>query len=275
MPPRGSKYPPASIKTTGKRGPKPFPGTRRKRCDLRVPPPKPILRHTHHCPRKRKIEVLTWLVCHLVSEPRRTEFGEPYVATRMKIGQARMTVQEQAELKQINNSFAVLYRPPTYLEAEAFWKIPCSTIARWWRRKEKYLPPDILEKAKSPRIELMGGSTPYRAFSPGVVSREGGPEATGAASTHADPSQGTTSEPVAMDISDGSDSETDDSDDSDSDEDLPDINTALGVSGNTESTEETGDTGEYEEFRDAQEFQQEAEEYAEGDDSAVYALQAC
>ncbi|KAI0596709.1 hypothetical protein F4775DRAFT_563220 [Biscogniauxia sp. FL1348] len=298
MPPRGFRYLKGPENAKGRPGPRPFPGSRRKRCDLRVPPAKPIQRRVHRHTKKRKVEVLMWLAFHRVPEPRRTGNGI-YTATRLKAGMCQLTPEEQQELNDLNNPYAILYRPPTYQEAEDFWKISCSTISRWWYNKEKYLTPDILEKIKGRPVELVGGipSNPT-VNSPSAGNGQPG-NASGTTAAAANPQ-------TVMEISDdsGSDSENDSSDD---DEELPDLNTALGGGGNgggsgsgsdgdgdrsantlQDTTTSRGGTEDTQEFQDAQEFQQqqeqqqqqqqqqqqEAEDDAEDEDSAVRLLQA-
>ncbi|KAI0454585.1 hypothetical protein F5B21DRAFT_504279 [Xylaria acuta] len=36
----------------------------------------------------------------------------------------------------------VIDRPPTFEEAEAFWKMNKTTVANWWSHRAKYLSPD-------------------------------------------------------------------------------------------------------------------------------------
>ncbi|KAI1488651.1 hypothetical protein F5X96DRAFT_66524 [Biscogniauxia mediterranea] len=291
MPPRGYRYLRGPENVKGRPGPRPFPGTRRKRCDLRVPPAKPIQRRVQRHTKKRKVEVLMWLAFQRVPEPRRTGSG-PYIATRLKNGMSRPSADEQQRLAELNNPYAILYRPPTYQEAEEFWKISSSTIARWWVYKEKYLTPEIIEKIKDRPIELVGGtpSNPTMTInSPSAAwyAQQGSVSGTAAAPAGSQ---------TVMEISDdsGSDPESDYSDD---DEELPDLNTALGGGGDDggggggdsngdgsannlqDRAANRGGTEETQEFQDAQEFQQQqqqqqAEDEVEGEDSAVRLLQA-
>lgn len=46
------------------------------------------------------------------------------------------------------NGSVIHYRPPTYEETSAFWKVPASTITKWWKNQDKILSPQ--RKAYSP-----------------------------------------------------------------------------------------------------------------------------
>ncbi|KAI2463450.1 hypothetical protein F4781DRAFT_124357 [Annulohypoxylon bovei var. microspora] len=209
-----------------KPGPKPFPGTRRKRCDLRVPPVQPI-RHHHRYPRKRKIDVLTWLVNYRVADTRKNEFGEP-PAPRLKSGQEPLSEEQLREIRLCKDP--VIYRPATYREAEKHWKIQGAIIASWWQGKKKYLPPAELEKSKY----YMTQSSPNRAFKPQpsqnqTVTQNGiQPPTLQPTMNAATQSRAGVAQPhqAVVEISDDSESDSGGFI-SDDDEDLPDIETAI------------------------------------------------
>ncbi|KAI1254420.1 hypothetical protein MGN70_003823 [Eutypa lata] len=149
MPPLGYKYNPGSYKTRNKRGPKPFPGTRRKRCDLRVPPPQPIVRPKTTYNKKRKTDVLMYLIHHRLADARGFDQRDHYFPiTRMRQGMAPLSMEEAKQRREYWDKGAVVYRPPTLRDAENFWKIPHSTITHWWKKREKYLPASELERVK-------------------------------------------------------------------------------------------------------------------------------
>ncbi|KAI1214766.1 uncharacterized protein F4807DRAFT_455217 [Annulohypoxylon truncatum] len=186
-----------------KRGPKPFPGTRRKRCDLRVPPVQPI-RHNHRYPRKREIDVLTWLVNHRVADARKNEFGEP-LAPRLKSGQEPLSEEQLREIR------------------------PCAIIAAWWQQREKYHPPAEIEKSRYYLIQ----SSHHRNFKPpsqnkSVAQNSIEPPSLQPTSNAATQSRAGVAHPrqAVVEISDESESDSG-SFINDGDEDLPDIETAI------------------------------------------------
>ncbi|RYP72484.1 hypothetical protein DL770_007961 [Monosporascus sp. CRB-9-2] len=130
-----------------KRGPKPFPGTRRKRCDLRVPPPQPIIRPRNTYTRKRRTDVLMWLIHHKIPEENQFRRGDSYAYTRTRAGIAPLPVHEENERRRKWANGETIYRAPTYKDAERFWKVPAGSICQWWKKREKYLPPHELERA--------------------------------------------------------------------------------------------------------------------------------
>ena len=122
MPPPTTQHPPRLYGSKSKRGPKPFPGSRRKRCNLRVPPPQPVLRPKTTYTKEQKTEVLLYLIHHRIYE----------------VGRCAAFPHD-----------VVVSRTPTYRDAEKYWRIPIPTIDSWWRNREKYLPPAELEHVKS------------------------------------------------------------------------------------------------------------------------------
>ncbi|RYP03978.1 hypothetical protein DL764_004749 [Monosporascus ibericus] len=130
-----------------KRGPKPFPGTRRMRCDLRVPPPQPIIRPRNTYTRKRRTDVLMWLIHHKIPEENQFRRGDSYAYTRTRAGIAPLPVHEENERRRKWANGETIYRAPTYKDAERFWKVPAGSICQWWKKREKYLPPHELERA--------------------------------------------------------------------------------------------------------------------------------
>ena len=147
MPPRGYKYPPGSGPKK-KRGPKPFPGTRRNRCNLRVPPPQPIVRPKSSYSRKHKTDVLLYLIHHRISDVREFRPDDHYVPTRRREGLAHLSAAEERDRRLCWENGAAVSRAPTYRDAERYWKIPLSTINAWWKNRGKYLPTHELERVK-------------------------------------------------------------------------------------------------------------------------------
>ncbi|KAL7625186.1 hypothetical protein AAE478_004401 [Parahypoxylon ruwenzoriense] len=221
-------------KTGVRRGPKPFPGTRRNRCDLRVPPAQPILRSKTTYPRKRRIEVLLWLINYRVADTRKNDFGEPF-PPRVKLGQQQLSYEEQREMRLRRDP--VVYRPPTYREAELFWKIRAGTIAHWWQTREKYLSPAQLEKARDYKIQPSPYGGSYKPQPPQppqpTQSQTIAQSSIQHTSAHITPPQPSQLQPgvvqpqiPVVEISD--DSESDSADfDSDDDEDLLDVESAV------------------------------------------------
>ncbi|KAI0383269.1 hypothetical protein F5Y04DRAFT_250963 [Hypomontagnella monticulosa] len=75
---------------------------------------------------KKKIEVLVWI----------TQIRIPLPQSIARPGYARPTVTPPDDgLPPVEPG----YRRPTYAEAAEFFKIPRSTIGRWWRRRDDIL----------------------------------------------------------------------------------------------------------------------------------------
>ncbi|RYP72726.1 hypothetical protein DL771_004062 [Monosporascus sp. 5C6A] len=165
MPARKARAGPMEINRP-KRGPKPFPGTRRKRCDLRVPPPQPIIRPRNTYTRKRRTDVLMWLIHHKIPEENRFRRGDSYAYTRTRAGIAPLPVHEENERRRKWANGETIYRAPTYKDAERFWKVPAGSICQWWKKREKYLPPHELERANLIHDLYMTG-VPARSESSG------------------------------------------------------------------------------------------------------------
>ncbi|KAI1458469.1 hypothetical protein F4805DRAFT_140448 [Annulohypoxylon moriforme] len=231
-----------------KRGPKSFSGTRRKRCDLRVPPVQPVqpVRHITRYSRKRKIDVLTWLVNHRVADISKNEFGEPPTPC-LKSGQKPIPEEQLQELRQCKDH--TIYRPATYREAEKYWNIQGTLIALWWQRREKYLPPAEIEKSKYYMIQ----SSPNKKFKPpsqekSVAQNSIEPPTLQPASNAATQSPTSVAQPkqAAVEISDDSGSDSDGFI-GDDDEESPDIQPAIA---------NTRNTGDDQMSKDIQELQQ-------------------
>ena len=129
-----------------KRGPKKFTGSRRTRCDLRVPPVKPISRPIRSHSRKFKTDVLLWLINNRIAVTETGQWGLPYLASASstRVGRVPLTDEDRVILKQAFRDNGVLYRPPTYKEAAAFWNVRANSVQNWWVIREKYLSPDDL-----------------------------------------------------------------------------------------------------------------------------------
>ncbi|KAI1099609.1 hypothetical protein F4804DRAFT_77437 [Jackrogersella minutella] len=210
-------------RTGGKRGPKPFPGTRRKRCDLRVPAFQPIREHPKQYSRKRRSEVLLWLIHHRVADSRKNDFGEP-PAPRLKPGQTPLSNEEHREIRMCKSS--IIYRPPTFKEAEEFWKIQSTTIRLWWLSKGKYISPAEVENARLYRCQPSLDSTFKQTL--GVAQNSFQPPALQSTSNAAAqlPPSDVQPQPSVVEISDDSDSHPGGYN-SDDDEDLPDVETVI------------------------------------------------
>ncbi|KAI3324912.1 hypothetical protein HD806DRAFT_533515 [Xylariaceae sp. AK1471] len=269
-------------RTGGKKGPKRFPGSRRKRCNLRVPPVKPIMRPKNHHPRKRKVEVLLWLIDNRVAVTQGNLWGEPLLGIALRKGQSRLTDEEHKTLKEFWRVNGVLYRPPTYKEAKSFWRINTGSIAHWWANRKKWLSPADYERSiKLPVWETAPGfGIPKSAPRPQVI-----PEASAAADAvdsadGDDGDDGDNSEddddndnaaaelppPTVMEGSDDSDIELDDDDD-----ELPEPEATLSEELAAEARQaqapiESAEEGS--EFQDAPEYQEVEKEGENGDDTS-------
>ncbi|KAK7751021.1 hypothetical protein SLS62_007006 [Diatrype stigma] len=141
-----------------KKGPKPFPGSKRTRCDLRVPPTaekkprKPTTRHS----KRRKTQVLEWLIRHRIAE-QRARPSDLYHAVRSRSGEALISYEEMRDRKIVWERGGVVYRTPTYRDAAKHWRINAGVIVAWWQNKEKYLPKSEIERI-SARHPLTGCS---------------------------------------------------------------------------------------------------------------------
>ena len=92
-------------RTNQRPGPKPKPLSERL---LVYKPPKPIQRIERSYSRERKIEVILFRKHHRV---------------------------QSIDL----DTGLLVYRPPTFLQMQAFWKIPDETIRRWWNSQDTIL----------------------------------------------------------------------------------------------------------------------------------------
>lgn len=92
--------------------------------------PKAIVRPkvTYH--KKRKQDVLLWLINH------RIEDNEDY-STNGARWREDATPCVEKEPRRMPDGSETWFRGPTYIEAANFWKIPLGTIAYWWKDKEK------------------------------------------------------------------------------------------------------------------------------------------
>ncbi|KAI0491153.1 hypothetical protein F4859DRAFT_36099 [Xylaria cf. heliscus] len=144
----------------GQRGPKKFTGSRRKRCDLRVPPTKPIVRPLCRHTRKRKTEVMLWMLDSRVPVTKGNAFGVPHIisSSSNRRDRANLTEDERDALKKAFRENGVIYRLPTFKDAEAFWKINKTTVSDWWRCRSKYLSKDDYDRSHNlPVYETVPG----------------------------------------------------------------------------------------------------------------------
>jgi len=113
-------------KSGGRRGPRPFVGSRRKRCDLRVPSVNPVKRHITIISRKRKIEVLLWLIDNCVALTGTPKTADIIVTMAVRDGATALTLEQERALEffRVNG---VVYCPPLYKEAAVFWSITKSS----------------------------------------------------------------------------------------------------------------------------------------------------
>ncbi|KAI1191012.1 hypothetical protein F5B17DRAFT_363810 [Nemania serpens] len=226
-----------------KPGPKPFPGSRRKRCDLRVPPVKPKNpSHARHSP-QFKMDVLRWLINNRVAITEQAENGRPWIAniTGVRASQTALTDDEREQLTRAFLKNGVVYRPPTFYEGAIAWNVPRATVVWWWKYRKRYLLPDDYERSsRLPVCEITPGSSfPEPVPEPQVLPE--GRATTGNVDTqyneddendedgNDDDSDGGDGDdvlelppPTTIDMSDVSDSEPDDDD-----SELPDLEAVL------------------------------------------------
>ncbi|KAI1199890.1 hypothetical protein F5X97DRAFT_108516 [Nemania serpens] len=224
-----------------RRGPKPFTGSRRKRCDLRVPPVKPVVRPIVHHPRQLKIDVLHWLINNRVAITEATEHGNPWLASASatRKSQKVLTDDERRALRQAFHKNGAIYRPPTFVEAGLAWKLGTATIVHWWEHRERWLSPEDFERSNNLLVyEIAPGAgipepDPEPAPEQQVVPEDGAvtdnvdaPEDENNHDDHNDDSDDDDvvelPPPSAIELSDTSDSEIDDDD-----SELPDLEAAL------------------------------------------------
>jgi hypothetical protein len=118
-----------------KRGPKPKPIEERP-----YKQPKPISRVQRSYSRERKIEVILYLLHHRIQDDqnRRIRSGESRIGAPGATGATGATeTTETTETTEPADSTGITYRAPTYHEASAHFKIPATTIAAWWKQKDK------------------------------------------------------------------------------------------------------------------------------------------
>ncbi|KAH8160593.1 hypothetical protein CIB48_g7655 [Xylaria polymorpha] len=203
-----------------KRGPKKFTESRRKRCDLRVPPTKPIVRPHNRQTRKRKTEVLLWLIDNRVSVTKESPSGGPFLISPSATRRERtyLTQDEREALKQAFRENGVIYRPPIFQEAETFWKVKKTTIAGWWRERSKFLSAEDYDRSnKLPVYEIAPGfGIPKSAPRPQVLPETPATaDAVNTPDTDDDDASDAvgSSPPSVIEVSDDSDIELDDDED--------------------------------------------------------------
>jgi hypothetical protein len=114
---------PPPVKIKKKRGPKPKP------LELRAVAAKPLKRRERTYSREQKIRVLTFLIQHKVE---RTEARE----IRRRMGSRDSDAVLKTDFSR--------YRDVTLQETSDFFKIPTSTIASWWNKRD-----DIMKNSTS------------------------------------------------------------------------------------------------------------------------------
>ncbi|KAI0108704.1 hypothetical protein GGR51DRAFT_124066 [Nemania sp. FL0031] len=143
-----------------KRGPQKFSGSRRTRCDLRVPPVPPLTRPQRTHSRAFKAEIMLWLINNRVAVTETGQWGEPYLASASatRRGQVALTDEDRVALKKAFHVNGAIYRPPTFKEAAAFFKTSTCNIQGWWGVREKYLSPQDFDRSKKlPVCEVAPG----------------------------------------------------------------------------------------------------------------------
>ncbi|KAI1810166.1 hypothetical protein GGS20DRAFT_220739 [Poronia punctata] len=143
-----------------KKGPQPFPGSRRKRCDLRVPTGKPPFRPRAFVSNERKTAIVLWLIDTRIAVTQANLSGEPIIGNAVRTGFPRLTTQEEKALKDAFKANGAIYRPPTYKEAKVCWKISAASAANWWQNRKHYLSQAEYERSnKLPLWEATPGET--------------------------------------------------------------------------------------------------------------------
>ncbi|KAI1110913.1 hypothetical protein F5Y14DRAFT_335803 [Nemania sp. NC0429] len=229
-----------------RRGPKEFPGSRRKRCDLRVPPAKtPVRIHVKHT-REFKIDVLLWLINNRVAVTEASDRGGPWIASGSAARKSLrvLTDDERKALKQAFRKNGVIYRPPTLEEGGIAWDIgPKSTVSNWWDNRQKFLSPRDYERSNNlPAYEVAPGA----GIPPPAPEPQASPEDEAATDDIDAPDDGNDEDdddhnsdksgesdvvdqppPTTMEISDLSDGASDDDESDDDDSELAELEAAL------------------------------------------------
>ncbi|KAI1424391.1 hypothetical protein F5Y12DRAFT_715339 [Xylaria sp. FL1777] len=252
-----------------KPGPKKFPKGCRKRCDLRVPP-------AHHArpqssfTRKRRTEVLLWLIDNRVATAQTTTVGEPYIASSVRQGQTPLTEDDHKALKEAFRENGVIYRPPTYQDASVIFNIGRANIASWWVKRKKYLSPNDYDRSnKLPMYETTPGAGNPTSARPHVLPETIVGTGTVDAADDLENDDGNDDSddsglpsPTVIEISDGSDMESDDDDD-----ELPELEAALDkqlAAGARQAHRESSEGGQA--FQDAPEYQNTEGQDSDGSD---------
>ncbi|KUI63062.1 Lysine biosynthesis regulatory protein LYS14 [Cytospora mali] len=126
--------------------------------------PKAILRPKTTYNKKRKQEVLLWLIHHRVED---VESSIPGRATTAKWREGEEGCVEK-EPRTMPDGSLKWFRTPTYHEASKFWKVSASTLTSWWKKRKEILGGEIPQ----PEIPLVHPSErrkpfPVRPVSPG------------------------------------------------------------------------------------------------------------
>ncbi|KAI0194595.1 hypothetical protein F4808DRAFT_334770 [Astrocystis sublimbata] len=162
-----------------KKGPKPFLGSRRKRCDLRVPPKKPLVHPLFNYSRKLKTDVLLWLTDNRVPVTQTNTAQGPYFvsANANRRNQSAMTEEDRDALIEALRGNGVIYRPPSIKEAAAHWQVDKDFIRDWWANRRDFLSPEDYDRSnKLPIYEAVPGgaglanSAPRPQLLPQVVA---------------------------------------------------------------------------------------------------------
>lgn len=147
-----------------------------------------------------------YMIHHRIPESRLSCQRETYLPARRKEGMAPYNLEDKRVRRECWDQDIVVYRAPTYRDAQKFWKIPHSTITHWWRKRAKYLPAAEIARAKDCN-PLSGFSIGETSSNP-PVSRPSRP-ASGQQAVESPPNG---LEPIDLD---------DSSDDSDAPEEFP------------------------------------------------------
>ncbi|KAI0875534.1 hypothetical protein GGS24DRAFT_499753 [Hypoxylon argillaceum] len=144
-----------------KRGPKAFSGSRRTRCDLRVPPVKPLVRHQRSHPRDEKTKILLWLINNRIAIYKMSPRAELHLAraSAYRKGRVPLTHEDRQTLRQAFDDNGVIYRPPMFKEAAIYWNVKKGSVSTWWTDREKYLSPEDFDRSnKLPGCEVAPGA---------------------------------------------------------------------------------------------------------------------
>ncbi|GAP84054.1 hypothetical protein SAMD00023353_0601720 [Rosellinia necatrix] len=237
------------------RGSKALFKSRRKRCDLRVPPTKQLVHPQHRHLRKHKTEILLWLIDNRIAITTANSCSELYTgSSAATTGTASVPMADGERQAFVDNR--VIYRPPTYKEAGAFWKVSEATISRWWKRRERYLSPDAYGRSNKLPVHKPspGWDVPNSAPHPRILSEITAlADITGITDiTDMDDNIEDDDSDTATEVIDDSDIELDD----DEDRELPELEATLNEDPTVETRRDASvSSDDSQEFQDAPEYQ--------------------